>query len=291
MGGIRHPLTLAAALLASLALLAGCSSNGGGTAPVASIPSVSPSARTGVTLPPVHGRFDYQLGGPYQPAEGVTIVERDHTEAPAPGVYNVCYINAFQTQPGDLDFWSKEHPEVLLSRDGKHVEDPDWPGEIVLDTSTDANRTVIAAVDASWMQRCANAGYRAVEPDNLDSWTRSQGALTQADGVALAVKLAAAAHVLGLAIAQKNTPQLESVGRDQVGFDFAVAEECQVYSECDAYTDVYGAHVIEVEYADQPARFFTAACQARGSTISVIRRDREVVPAGSEGYHYQTCSS
>ena len=68
--------------------------------------------------------------------------------------------------------------------------------------------------------------------------------------MALAKLLAAHAHGQGLAIAQKNTPQLGTAGKRRVGFDFAIAEECQVYAECAAYTNVYGANVIEIEYTD-----------------------------------------
>jgi hypothetical protein len=46
-------------------------------------------------------------------------------------------------------------------------------------------------------------GYRGVEPDNLDSWTRSRGALTVADNLALARLLILRAHELGLAIARR----------------------------------------------------------------------------------------
>ena len=46
------------------------------------------------------GVADYQLGEAYRPAEDVTVVVRDATATPEPGVYSVCYVNAFQTQPG-----------------------------------------------------------------------------------------------------------------------------------------------------------------------------------------------
>ncbi len=47
--------------------------------------------------------FDYQIGGPYSPAKDVATVIRDRHAKPAVGAYNVCYINAFQTQPNDSD--------------------------------------------------------------------------------------------------------------------------------------------------------------------------------------------
>ncbi len=39
-----------------------------------------------VPLPPVNAKVDYQLGGAYTPPAGVTVVSRDRTESPAPGI-------------------------------------------------------------------------------------------------------------------------------------------------------------------------------------------------------------
>jgi hypothetical protein len=242
-----------------------------------------------VTAPPVNGRFDYQIGGPYAPASNVAIVDRDWHEQPAAGKYNVCYVNGFQTQADEKSFWTSKHPGLLLRKNGKLVEDPDWPGEYMLDTSTSAKRTAIAAIEDGWIDTCAKKGFRAVEPDNLDSYTRSQGLLTQAGNLAMATLLATHAHGDGLAIAQKNTVELGALGRTKARFDFAIAEECQVYAECDGYTKPYGRHVVEIEYTDNPRKYYTQACQARGPKISILLRDRDVVAKGQPGYTYQTC--
>ena len=139
------------------------------------------------------------------------------------------------------------------------------------------------------MAGCARAGYKAVEPDNLDSWTRSEGALTVHDNLALAASLIRRAHALGLAIAQKNAAEISITGR-RIGFDFAIAEECQAYSECGSYTRVYGRHVIEIEYPDNGGHAgFAAACRARGSRISIVYRDRNVTAAGRRGYIEEHC--
>lgn len=243
-----------------------------------------------ITLPPVNGRFDYQLGGAYRPASSVTIVDRDRSAAPIPGTYSICYVNAFQTQPGEASFWTGSHPDLLLKNArGAYVIDPNWPDEYILDTSTAARRTRIAGIVNSWIDGCAAKGFQAIEPDNLDTWTRSVKLLTKADNVALATLLATHAHTKGLAIAQKNAAGLGRAGKADVGFDFAIAEECQVYAECGAYTGPYGNHVIEIEYSDTPRRAYTQACAAQGRTISVILRDRDVVAKGTRGYVNRSC--
>ncbi|MGK9230651.1 endo alpha-1,4 polygalactosaminidase [Inquilinus limosus] len=251
------------------------------------------------TKPPANGQFDYQIGGAYAAASGVAIVDRDRLAAPAPGKYSICYVNAFQTQPADARWWTQNHSNLLVKKDGRYVIDPDWPDEYILDTSTAAKRTALMAIIGPWIDKCAADGFKAVEPDNLDSWTRSKGVLTQASNTAFAKLLVQRAHAANLAIAQKNAAELAPIGISQIGFDFAIAEECQVWSECEAYTDVYGNQVYEIEYNDNdrdadgnpvdPIEFFNAACTARGSKISIIYRDRDVVPAGDEDYEYRWC--
>ncbi|WP_432511393.1 endo alpha-1,4 polygalactosaminidase [Kineococcus sp. SYSU DK001] len=260
------------------------------TATAAPGPVAAVTVPAGVTPPPAGAVADYQLGGPYEPAADVRVVVRDRTAAPAPGLYSICYVNAFQTQPDENGSWFAQHPDLLLrDGEGRLVEDEGWPGEYLLDTSTPQRRAALAEVVGAWVDGCADAGYQAVEPDNLDSATRSGGALRMEDAYAFAALLAERAHARGLAFAQKNTPDTTAGQARAAGFDFAVAESCQVYAECDAYTAVHGDRVLEVEYSDDGAENFAAACAARGGTISVVYRDREVLPRGVPGYEFDRC--
>ena len=253
------------------------------------LPTAASGART-VTLPPVNATFDYQIGGSYPPAHGVRIVDRDRLSTPAKGIYSICYVNAFQTQAEEDSWWRKKHPTLLLHDSAGHlVEDPGWPGEYLLNTRTATSRSALLRIIGAWFDSCAHKGFRAVEPDNLDSWTRSKGLLTRAENLAFARSLVARGHADGLAVAQKNAAELGSTGRSKARFDFAIAEECQVYAECSAYTSVYGRHVIEIEYSDNPLTYYTAACRARGARISITLRDREVMPRGSTDYVDRHC--
>jgi len=247
-------------------------------------------AKRPVALPPANAQFDYQLGGPYKPAASVGIVDRDRTAPAVAGKYSICYVNAYQTQPDEKSFWTSRHPALLLKNaTGRYVTDPGYPDEILLDTRTAAKRARIAAIMGRWFSGCAASGYKAIEPDNLDSWTRSSHLLTRRGNVALARLLVRKAHARGLAIAQKNASEIAPL-HASIGFDFAVAEECAVYSECTAYTAAYGNRVYEIEYTDNGGLAnFIAACSALGSKISIIYRDRDIVPAGSGGYTYQAC--
>jgi hypothetical protein len=239
--------------------------------------------------PPANGRFDYQIGGSYRPAASVAIVDRDRTAKPVAGRYNICYINAFQTQREQDHWWKKHHPDLLLhDRQGRLVGDPGWPGEYVLNTGSAPSRAGLAHIENSWINGCKSKGFNAIEPDNLDSNTRSHGLLTRADNFRFARLLIRHAHAVGLAIAQKNSAEQSRRGA-KAGFDFAIAEECQVYNECGQYTKAYGDEVFEIEYTDNGRAAYTKACTLRGEKISVILRDRNVTKRGSRHYHYEAC--
>ncbi len=259
-----------------LGLISGCTAG----------PASAPPSATPLTLPPAGAVPDYQLGGAYDPAPGVGIVARDRTDPPAAGVYSICYLNGFQTQPGEADDWPEE---VLLHRGGERVIDPDWPDEVLLDTSTAAAREQIVTMLAPWIAGCAADGYAAVEFDNLDSYTRSGGALSRDDNLALATLLVQTAHAQGLASAQKNAAEDAALLREQAGFDFVVAEECAAYGECAAYTEVYGNQVIDIEYTDNLPRPFAEMCDDPSSPASLVLRDRDLTMRGDDAYVFETC--
>jgi hypothetical protein len=215
---------------------------------------------------------DYQLGGASDPAANVGIVVRDRTEAPS-GRFDVCYVNAFQTQPDAQRFWRRHAGLVLRDGDGRPVVDEAW-GEKLLDLRTPAERKALARIVGRWVAGCAATGYDAVEYDNLDSWTRSHGLLSKRQAMAYARLITAEAHEHGLSAGQKNTPQLDGPA---VGYDFAVAEECGRYDECQRYVDRYGDQVLMVEYRAQD---FAKTCAAFGTTHAVVLRDLDLTPEG-----------
>ncbi|MFG2309174.1 endo alpha-1,4 polygalactosaminidase [Streptomyces sp. NPDC048566] len=292
----RAGLPAAAAALAGLLVLAGCGSGHDTGAPAPSSPPGSSAAESsrasrppsaagtapgGVELPPLHAGFDYQIGGAYTPAAGVRIVSRDRSSTPAPGLYNICYVNAFQAQPEERRQW----PADLLLRDGdgRVVVDEDW-NEALLDIGTPDKRRRVAARVNRWIDACADKGFDAVEPDNYDSYTRSGKLLTADDATAFIALLSAHAHARHLAIGQKNTVELAPV-RSRAGLDFAVAEECGEYDECGEYAKAFHDRVVVVEYTDSGLR---KARAAYGGRLSIVRRDLLVSTPGSAHYVRRT---
>lgn len=215
---------------------------------------------------------DYQLGGNAYVPDNVGIVVRDRRAAPAPGAYNVCYVNGFQTQPDERAFW-RRHRDLLLRDGGRPVVDQAW-GEWLLDIRTPAKRERLARIVGRWTAGCARDGFDAAEYDNLDSFTRSRGLLRARHANAFARLLTAAAHRDDLAAGQKNRAGWDGT---RAGFDFAVAEECGRYDECGAYTDVYGDQVLVVEYR---ARDFARTCAGYAGRLAVVLRDRDLSPTG-----------
>ena len=142
----------------------------------------------------------------------------------------------------------------------------------------------LARVIGDWIAGCAADGFDAVEIDNLDTFTRTHGRIGEDDAVAQVRLYADAAHANGLAIAQKNSAEITG-RREEMGTDFAVAEECNRWKECDAYTGAYGDHVLVIEYR---RRDFAAGCAAYPG-LSIILRDLDLVPPADKGYVYRSC--
>lgn len=221
---------------------------------------------------PVGTDVDYQLGGERDVPSRVGIVVRDRTAQPVPERYNVCYVNAFQSQPGERRFW-KRRWGLVLTRGGRPVVDTAW-GEWLLDVRTPRKRARLARIVGGWVEGCAEDGFDAVEFDNLDSFTRSAGLLRAQHARRYARLLVLAAHEAGLAAGQKN---LASYDGTRAGFDFAVAEECRRFRECRSYVEHYGRRVLAIEYRRKD---FRRSCPRWGERISVLLRDRDLSPDG-----------
>lgn len=230
--------------------------------------------------PPANADFDYQIGKPYDPPTGVTVVSRDWKSSPAAGLYNICYVNAFQTQEvGDVDGPDDWDENLLLKNDsGDVVIDEDW-NEAILDITTDAKRKAIATKINQQIDTCADKGFDGLELDNYDTFDREvvAGRITADDAQAYIRILSARGHDKGLAVAQKNTVEL-APNHEENGLDFAIAEECgdPRWNECADYVKAFGNNVIMIEYTDES---MVNAC-AFSDRVSVVQRDRPVLAPG-----------
>ncbi|HLS93472.1 MAG TPA: endo alpha-1,4 polygalactosaminidase [Microbacterium sp.] len=141
------------------------------------------------------------------------------------------------------------------------------------------------------IEGCARAGFDAVEFDNLDTWTRFD-AIDPEGAQALAQEYAVRAHEVGLAAAQKNAVEVAATARAELGFDFAVVEECAAWAECAAYAEAYGDSVLQIEYPDVLAEAgltFADVCAAEDRAPLTILRDRALAPHDEPGALYRRC--
>ncbi len=237
-----------------------------------------------LVLPPANGSLDYQLGGAYDPPAGVVVVSRDRNATPAAGIYNICYVNGFQTQPDERDFWLNDHPDLVLRDEGGNpVIDPDWD-EIILDVTTPAKRTALADIVGGWIDGCADDGFDAIEIDNLDTYSRSGGRVSQDNAIAFMRLLSDRAHARSMPIAQKNSAEVLD-RRSDMATDFAVVEECNRFNECGDFTAVYGNQIYVIEYRQQD---FDAGCTSFPD-VSIVLRDLNLVTPANGAYVYDGC--
>ncbi|MBF4633561.1 endo alpha-1,4 polygalactosaminidase [Agreia pratensis] len=290
---ISTALGTGAAAVAILGLLAACTADAREDDQASPTPTGSTYlvvTSDSVTLPPFGEAADYQLGGSYDVDDAVKIVARDSTSTPAEGVYSICYVNGFQSQPGDDERWSVDNPGLVLrDDDGQAIIDPNWPDEFILDTSSPEKRQRISRMIGASIETCADKGFDAVEIDNLDTYSRSDGRLSIDDNLALAKLFADRAHGHAMAIGQKNSAELGELGRTRAGFDFAVTEECVRFEECGAYAEVYDDRVIDIEYTDDLSAPFDEICASAGRPATTILRDRNLVAKGEADYVFEHC--
>lgn len=235
-------------------------------------------------LPVPNSKWDYQIGDPYAPRAGVSLVSRDREARPFAAGYTICYVNAYQTQESEVRWWKNHHRNLLLRHDGEYVVDGFW-GEILFDIRTPAKRQALARIVGRWIAGCGDDGFDAIEPDNLDSWTRSKKLITKDDAFAYAALLIDRAHSEGLPIGQKNAAGQTARG-EATGFDFAIAEECGRWRECRSYTAAYGDQVYVIEYRRQDFRF---TCNHWADQLSIVLRNLQVTAPGSKNYVYRAC--
>ena len=107
--------------------------------------------------------------------------------------------------------------------------------------------------------KCAQKGFDAVEPDNMEAYANASGfPLTASEQLAYNEWVAQTVHALGMAVLQKNDG--EQTQQQVKDFDGALAEQCNQYHECSDYM-LYmqaGKPVLNAEYRLGKSRFCVA---------------------------------
>ena len=221
--------------------------------------------------------WDWQLSEPLDLTHDVAVYDVDWETAASQlddlkgrGIRLICYVSV-----GTYEAWrsdADDYPDEIIG--------PLWPewDEYFVDIRSDSVREIVARR----LDVCADKGFHAVEPDNMDVFELegdSGFALTEADGLSYAEWLAEQAHSRGLAILQKNASSLTG---DLVGlFDGAVTEDCYADDWCDEVADYpkAGKPVFMAEYTDTDVDFEKACAYAAERDFSPILKDRDLTAA------------
>ena len=204
----------------------------------------------------------------------------DALRGPDGQTFVICYFSM-----GTWENWRSDAGDLPQHVIGEAL--PEWPGEYYLDLRD--LETLVPWWEARLLA-AKQAGCDAVDPDNLDAYSNNSGFdLSAADAVAAFTALADAAHSYGLAVGQKNAPELVP---ELVGFaDFAVVEECFEQGFCDDFAPYIEASkaVLAVEYPQNwsPGVAFAetawgkAWCdQAQDQDISLLISTRDLADQG-----------
>lgn len=249
----------------------------------AAAPTQKTEANPGAIPPPLpnfEAPFDVQIRDAYEPDPRVMTVLRDRNENPLVGTgrYSICYINGLQTQDDELDEWKRfesESLETLILRDldnpDEWIKDAGPYDEFILDISTQAKRAALIDIMREWINGCHEAGFQAVDFDNLDTYDRFPDRFTEDDAVAYIQELNAIVHSFGMAVSQKNASGL-AYRQSETKADFVIVEQCSEDGICTTYTDHFGSSVFMIEFLDDA---FDRACTRYGEQYSIILRDSD----------------
>jgi hypothetical protein len=263
-------------------------------------------------LPPLNTADVWALDGQLVSRETVQRLK-------AQGKYLVCYINVGSWDPGkeDVQNWMKldankkpipgvgTYPYYRYKIGNTAGNQPIWGKRYGAEAFNDEfwwnifHPAVKAIIDKR-IDNCANKGFHALEPDNIDGHVyEDNGQLINQSGFGWSEEqitqfnreLAARVHARGLKIFQKNAADLVPSLADV--YDGAIAEGCLYNEECGEYESYVrqGKPVYAIEYTDEMDEntFRQQACQSDSLPYSYVLKDRVVEPFGNEGYFRLDC--
>ncbi len=218
--------------------------------------------------------WDWQLTEPFDLSRDVAVMDLDpdnHSAADiaalkARGITTICYISVGTAENYRDDYDS--FPAAVL---GNTYDD--WPDERFLDIRQIG---ALIPIMAARFQRCADMGFDAIEPDNIDVHVNDSGfPITELDSLRYIRVLTDIAHGINMQIGQKNVPDLTAKLAGTL--DFALTEDCFADGWCDQVADYAraGKPVYAAEYTDTGVDF-AAACATAPANYHFIQKDRDL---------------
>jgi hypothetical protein len=155
-----------------------------------------------------------------------------------------------------------------------------WPGEKWLDVR---QLSILKPIMTARFRMCAEKGFDAVEPDNIDGYENGTGfPITAAQQLTYDEWVANEVHSLGMTVFQKNDP--DQATQLQPYFDGALDEQCNQYSECSSFQPYLsaGKPVLNAEYQSSTYPGFCGADNKLGIMGALYNLDLD-------GATYQPC--
>ena len=211
-------------------------------------------------VPPPATSWQWQLTGTLDLNVPAAMFDIDLFDTPAAtvaalharGRRAICYLSA-----GTWEDWRPDAGRFPAEILGNGVSG--WPDERWLDIR---RLDVLAPIMEARLDQCRDKGFDGVEPDNVDGYANRSGfPLRAADQIRYNRWIAEAAHARGLSVGLKN--DLDQVAQLVDVFDWALAEQCFEYNECDRLQPFVaaGKAVFVVEYKTAAAVFCPAAAK------------------------------
>jgi hypothetical protein len=230
-------------------------------------------------LPPQRLTWYWQLQGSVK-VEPVTATDMDGFDNSAATVARfhalgqkvICYIDVGTAE----DFRSDDSafPASVLGQTNG------WPGEKWLDIR---QLSILEPIITARFRMCAQKGFDAVEPDNIDGYENGTGfPITAAQQLTYDEWIANEVHSLGMAVFQKN--DLDQATQLQPYFDGALDEQCNQYSECSSFQPYLsaGKPALNAEYQSSTYPGFCGADNKLGIMGALYNLDLD-------GATYQPC--
>jgi hypothetical protein len=170
------------------------------------------------------------------------------------GQHTICYI--------DVGTWENWRSDASVFPAAVLGDANGWPGERWLDIR---QLSVLEPIMTARFQICAQKGFDAVEPDNMDGFENSTGfPISAAQQLSYDEWVAQEVHSLGMAVLQKNDP--DQAAQLEPYFDGVLAEQCNQYAECSSYQPYLAASkpVLNAEYQSSLYPSFCSSDETAG---------------------------
>ncbi|NQV13529.1 MAG: endo alpha-1,4 polygalactosaminidase [Parcubacteria group bacterium] len=233
------------------------------------------AVRNSVWTPPPGTTWQWQLDGDFNNTVDAEVYDLDLFDSSKELVDSlhqqdkkmICYVSV-----GSYEDWRPDAQDFPSSVIGKKYAG--WTGEKWLDIS---QIDLLGPIMKKRLDLCAEKGFDAVEPDNIDGYDNKTGFnLSYDDQLKYNIWLANEAHQRGLSIGLKNNAdQAQDL---EPYYDWAMTEDCAVQEWCQDM-EVFIQNdkaVFQAEYTDEDVDFDQVCKNAKSSKFSPILKNRDL---------------